>query len=245
MPQTPSTLKVIFVAALICLFSTAIYAQTNRFGLGTTNPKTYLHIVDGLSGNMGFPYEAAVIEKTEDSKLGIYSTSTYPVDYKTSAVALGFSNYLDQNNQYSGFEMQYGIWSNSGYILRFNALSRNTAGNYVAATSYSNILVMDRQGRVGINLTTGQPVAPQKPSANLHVNGTVRFQNLPEASTGGNYLVVDDSGNIKISSGTIANRPVVNTETVTAAEEIVLLKEQIRILNERILALEQKTSKRK
>lgn len=244
MKKASAILQFLSVYILISFFICTTYAQTNRFGLGTTDPKTYLHIVDGLTGNMAFPYEAAVIEKTEDSKLGIYSTSPNPVDYKTSAVALGFTNYTDANGNYSGYEMQYGIWTNPGYILRFNALSRNAAGLYVPGSSYSNILVLDREGHVGVNLTTGQTVAPRKPSANLHVNGTVRFENLPSATTGGNYLVVDQSGNVRVSSGTTANRPASTTGTASASE-VNSLKNEIRILNQRIVALEKKISKSK
>ncbi len=45
---------------------------------------------------------------------------------------------------------------------------------------------IDSTGFVGINTQT--------PSALLHINGTVRFENLPAGS--GNILVVDNNGNV-------------------------------------------------
>lgn len=61
------------------------------------------------------------------------------------------------------------------------------------AGSYQYILVLNDAGRAGINLSNGSGMFVA-PSANLHVNGSVRLQNLPYGN--GCPLVVDSSGNI-------------------------------------------------
>ncbi|WP_394767237.1 hypothetical protein [Ferruginibacter sp.] len=193
--------KIIKNCVTILLLSLNLKAQ--NIGIGTNNPRANVHIVTGTEGIMEFPYESLVVEKSDDSKLGVYSTSSNPVNYKASSIALGYTNYKDNYGNFPSFETQYGVWNNPGFILRFNALNINTSGQYVPLNSYGNILIMDTKGHVGINLTQGQAVAPIEPTANLHVNGTVKFQNLPYASSGGNYLVVEN-GKLKISSGYIS-----------------------------------------
>lgn len=68
-----------------------------------------------------------------------------------------------------------------------------------------------------------------QPTANLHVNGTVRFQGLP--SGGGNYLVVDANGNVFKSSNSISNIAASNdnkSEELTELEnEVVNFKIQV------------------
>ncbi len=92
------------------------------------------------------------------------------------------------------------------------------------------MMVMDNSGHVGINLFNGLPV-PQ-PTANLDVNGTVRFQGLPTG--GGNYLVVDGNGNVFQSSNAINTSPGVNQTTVddinSLRNEVADLKDQVNQL---------------
>lgn len=222
---------------LLFYFNLKLTAQ--NIGFGTNNPRALVHILNGGEGVMNFPYETLVVEKSEDSKLGIYSTSTNPVNYKASSITLGYTNYLDENGHYPSYEMQYGIWANSGFILRFNALARNAAGNYLANSTYSNVLCLDTKGHVGINLTTGLPVAPESPTANLHVNGTVRFQNLPPAVKGGNFLLVDVKGNVSVSSNYTPGRIGTPNNSTNNSDEIILLKQEIENLKTRLSELEQ------
>jgi hypothetical protein len=220
------------------------HAAAQNIGLGTSNPRAKVHIVDGAEGTMNFPYETLVVEKSEDAKLGIYSTSPNPVNYKASAIALGYTNYLDSNGNYPSFEMQYGQWSSSGFMLRFNSLRRSVSGNYLVNDSYSNVLCIGTRGNIGINLTNGLPIAPVVPTANLHVNGTVRFQNLPAAVNGGRFLVVDAQGNISVSANSTPNRPVAATNQAILSEEALILRSEIETLKARILQLEQLIEKK-
>ena len=170
----------------------ATVSANGLVGIGTPNPRVKLHVQgDTTSGSMGYPYETEVVESAIDHKFGIYNT-TRSANITTAggaAVAFGYTNFKNSAGFFPGYEMQYGPFSDSLFFLRFNALNRNAAG--VVATAYTNILLLDSRGRAGINLST---VAPVDPTANLHVNGTVRFQNLPTGT--GCPVVIDASGNI-------------------------------------------------
>ncbi len=165
-------------------------------GIGIKKPSAVLHVSDGIGGTMKHPYEAVVAEKLGDTKLGIYSTSIDPVNTAAgAALTLGYTNYTGANGNYPGYEMQYAIWPNVGSFLRFNSIQRNANGEVIYGTgTYQNIVVLDNSGRMGINLTHGSDVEPLQPSANLHIYGTVRFQNLPSGN--GDCLVIDANGNV-------------------------------------------------
>lgn len=164
-----------------------------NIGIGTTSPATMLHVTNGSTGITGFPYEAAVFEKSGDTKLTVLSSDNSAVG--GAAVVLGHSNFL-VGGQYPAFEMQYGI--NNGRYLRFNYLLRNSSG--VIQSAVPNILIMSDNSRVGINLgPTDGALTPNYPTANFHTNGTVRLQGL--ATGTGTPLVADANGNIFLSSG--------------------------------------------
>lgn len=164
-------------------------------GIGTSNPRARFHVQgDTTAGSMGFPYEAEVFERSGDHKFGIYSTvrTTNIATAGGASLTLGYTNFRDNNGNFPGYEMQFGGFSDSAFFLRFNALFRNTAG--LVTQPRSNIMLLDENGRVGINLQNGFNGDPVIPGANLHVNGTVRFQNLPTGA--GCPLVIDGSGNV-------------------------------------------------
>ncbi len=196
-------------------------------GIGISNPSVKLQVVNGGAGLMGHPYEAAVIESNTDHKFGIYTNVINPLS-GGSAVILGYSTYKLRNSFYPGYEMQHGIFADdlNSHFLRFNALESTDAGG-VAPGSYRNVMVMDNTGKVGINLGNLEPVP--HPSANLHVNGTVRFANLPAGN--GAVLVTDAEGNIYRStlvSGRPANTDNVLTDDVTALKkEVANLRSQV------------------
>jgi hypothetical protein len=96
-----------------------------------------------------------------------------------------------------------------------------TVGNYILR---KRMFVISTDDKVGINLP---PSA--KPTANLHSEGTVRFENLP--SGGGNVLVVDDNGNVFKSSA------VESRQVISNAVEIEKLKKEIRDLKAQLEAL--------
>lgn len=205
-------------------------------GIGTSNPRVKFHVKgDTTSGSMGYPYESEVVESSIDHKFGIYNT-TRSGNITTAggaALAFGYTNFKNSAGFFPGYEIQYGPFSDSLFFLRFNALDRNTAG--IVAAAYQNILLLDSKGRAGINLSTGNPVAP---SANLHVNGTVRFQNLPVGT--GCPVVIDASGNIfstSCSTDSGGTGGIVGPSAINLQNRIVALESQINELKTLITAM--------
>ncbi len=193
-------------------------------GLGITTPRANLHVTDGTTGTIAFPYETAVIERNGDFKFGIFNTTLTPNNSAIS-INLGYSRFTNTNNVHPGFELQYGIWDNVP-IFRLNSLSRNPlTGEFNGANTFQNIMAISNNGMVGVNLNGGVPGPPLVPTANLDVNGTVRFRNLPNG--GGSYLVVDANGNVRRSASTIAARQAISTSNI---EEIDALKKEINVL---------------
>lgn len=219
-------MKIIYFLSLIIFLSIDISGFSQNVGIGITNPSVKFHVVNGTTGSMLHPYETAIVESDNDNKFGIYSTLANPAD-GGSSVILGYSSFKMQNGLYPNYEMQQGQFTSGAntFYLRFNAVPRNDLGNITSI--YQNVLVMDNAGHVGINLFNGLPV-PQ-PTANLHVNGTVRFQGL--ATGGGNYLVVDGNGNVFQSSNGINNSPAGNQ---TMIDEINYLKDEVATLKSQV-----------
>ncbi len=219
-------MKLFYVAFLILFFLISFSCFSQNVGIGITNPAVRFHVVNGTTGPMLHPYETAIIESDNDNKFGIYSTLANPAN-GGSSVILGYSNFKMQNNLYPNYEMQQGQFTSgiNTFYMRFNAVPRNDLGNITSI--YQNVMVMDNSGHVGINLFNGLPV-PQ-PTANLHVNGTVRFQGL--ATGGGNYLVVDGSGNVFQSSNAINNSPVANQ---AMTDELNYLKDEVANLKNKV-----------
>ncbi len=216
-----------FLFVIFCFSANTISAQTNSFGIGTNTPKTYLHVVEGGTGTMEFPYELMVAERNTDTKLGIYnSNATIGGSVNGgAAVTFGYTNYIDQNSKYPGGELQFGTWSVSQYFMRFNFLRRNQAG--IVTSANANVMLMTDNGRVGVNLTNGAS-DPILPTANLHVNGTVRLQNLATGS--GHVLVVDDNGNVYKTATATSSRPVLTNSETELQKRITQLEKEVKEL---------------
>ncbi|MCW3467123.1 T9SS type A sorting domain-containing protein [Chitinophaga nivalis] len=82
--------------------------------------------------------------------------------------------------------------------------------------------------KVGINKTAA-------PTANFHVNGSVRFENLPSGA--GTALVIDANGNIRRSSTPLSRESADATQ-----QEILQLKEEINTLKQLINQLQTKVN---
>lgn len=205
--------------------------SAGNVGIGITTPAVTFHVINGTTGTMGHPYETAIVERNGDLKLGVYSTLTNPT-LGGSSIIMGYSNFLMADGTYPNYEIQQGQFTGAAnaFYLRFNASPRNAAGN-ITTSAYQNVMVMDNAGHVGINLLNGLPV-PQ-PTANLHVNGTVRFQGLTTA--GGNYLVVDANGNVFRSANTTPNIVVRNPNANSIySDDIMELKNEVANLKDQV-----------
>jgi len=99
---------------------------------------------------------------------------------------------------------------------------------------YGTRMFLDATGKLGINLG-----ALNSPTATLHLNGTLRLQNLPSGS--GSVLVIDDQGNVFKSSQTASR--VANTsqsEVNSLKDEIATMKSEIETLKQQIEELKKK-----
>jgi hypothetical protein len=173
-----------------------------NIGIGVTNPLTQLHISNSPGTMTGFPYEAVVIERNGDMKLGVFCSHPSPVGPSGGGVgvSLGYSNFTNPAGRYPGYEMQFGALSNSSFFLRFASIERNAAGTVVNALA--NVMVLDNNGNVGINL--GTPAgAPNLPTAKFHTIGTLRHEGLAAGS--GNPLVIDANGNVFVGTAGSSN----------------------------------------
>jgi hypothetical protein len=120
-------------------------------GIGTSAPAAKLHVVQGVGGTMGFPYESGVVEKNGDHKFGIY-TSQPTFTGVGSSITLGDSRATNANHRFPGFEIQNvnGSVPASSY-LRFNYLERDATGLVQAPNA--DIVRILGNGNVGIGAT--------------------------------------------------------------------------------------------
>jgi len=81
------------------------------------------------------------------------------------------------------------IFNKPVYVIGGRVSSHDTSDLFLQTNGTTRVTVNNSTGNVGIG-TTG-------PSAKLHTNGTLRFQNLPNATTPSFLLGTDASGNVK------------------------------------------------
>lgn len=102
--------------------------------------------------------------------------------------------------------------------LTANALIFNTnINNYTGGLDEK--MRIEPNGNVGINASV--------PSAKLHVNGTVRLENLPQGT--GNALVVDANGNVFVRT-TTATSSIQSNEVQTLKSELAQLRAELEQL---------------
>jgi hypothetical protein len=94
------------------------------------------------------------------------------------------------------------------------------AGNLAIAdiTGASNAVVIEgSSGNFGINV--------DNPDAQLHVDGTVRFENLPTGE--GNALVIDASGNVKVAESFLYKNAQLEQEVKSLREQVAMLMKEL------------------
>lgn len=118
----------------------------------------------------------------------------------------------------------YDIGINSASDLYFSDLS------YPTGVNPRQLFVIGHNDNVGVNLAFNT-----SPTANFHTNGTVRFENLP--SGGGNYLVVDANGNVRVSTNTI-NARMASEDYTTMKSDLDKAKNEIEELKKIVAELQ-------
>lgn len=94
------------------------------------------------------------------------------------------------------------------------------AGNLAIAdiTGASNAVVIEGStGNLGINV--------DDPDAQLHVDGTVRFENLPSGE--GNALVIDANGDVKVAESILYKNSQLEAEVKNLKDQVALLMKEL------------------
>ena len=130
-----------------------------RVGVFNTNPKVRFH-VGNAGGVMDFPYEEAVVEKTGDTKFGVYTSATSPTSGGAS-YTFGYTNFTTLLGYYPGFEFQMvGNATDIDNKVRFNFLQRNLAGTVIG--NAIDLLDIYANGKIVLNPTSPSiSVSPQ------------------------------------------------------------------------------------
>jgi len=185
-----------------------VYYNNGSVGIGTANPLRQLHIVNrtgNVDYNLGLTGPAASILFTSDTILPLSNWAKIGL-----ATAAG---HFSPTSQSGDFVIQ--SLTEGGNIL-FTTTPNTTEAFRVANNGY-----------IGIGTTS--------PTAKLHNNGTVRFENLPSGT--GNALVIDNDGNVYVSNQTarIATQEAAGAESA----KITALEEKIGKLEQALQSLQQ------
>ena len=152
-----------------------------RLGLKTI-PQVTLH-VGNAGGTMAFPYEEAVIEKTFDTKFGIYTSANTPSE-GGSSITIGYTKFKTSTGFYPHFEFQIvGNDNEADNKVRYNFLLR---------------------GDNGIVLQNNDDIF------NIFGDGRVSFQKLIGGLASYNEIVVGDSLGFITKPSNIATLPPFN-----------------------------------
>ena len=124
----------------------------SRLGVGNPSPQVRLH-VGNAGGDMGFPYEEAIVEKTGDTKFGAYTSAAAP-NLGGASYVLGYTKFKTNLNYHPGFEYQLvGAAIDGDNYIRYNFLQRNTAGT--VAASNDDIFKLYADARVSFKKLIG------------------------------------------------------------------------------------------
>ncbi|MCS3795903.1 T9SS type A sorting domain-containing protein [Niastella sp. OAS944] len=163
-----------------------VYYNSGSVGIGTTNPVRLLHIA-----NNGYYPDANLALTGSGPSILFSATHTLPP-----------SNWAK-----IGLATASGHYSPTAKSGDFIIQSITPGGNILLTTgpNTTEAFRVTSDGYIGINTIA--------PTARLHTNGSVRFENLPAGT--GNALVVGNDGNVYVSSQTA----VTNASTITALQE--------------------------
>lgn len=161
-------------------------ASNGYVGVGNIIPRSLFNVVKGSAGGMNFYYESGVFESNSDHKVGIYNSLSDPTNSTSgggASLALGFTNYVNVNGRYPGFEIQNAVYGTdlSQNLLKFNLLERGNDGKVLA--SNSSILALTGNGNVLINKTN-----QVNSSYKLDVNGSGRFNSIVVNTSGADFV---------------------------------------------------------
>lgn len=179
-------------------------SSAGNVGIGINDPKTLFHVLKGPQGSMGVNYyESAVVQNDGDTKLGVY-TNTPSFAGGSSSLILGYSNLVDNDFFYPGFEFQHlGNSLPSQNVIRYNFVQR-TAGGVVQAFA-ADLFSIFANGTVLLSATTINTsfISEPKLGVNVHPTNTLhisastnplRIEGLTADTSDSSILSIDTSG---------------------------------------------------
>lgn len=188
----------------------ATISSNGYMGIGTTNPIKLLQ-VDNQSTEDNNIYVSGGSPSIYFSQSSTFPPAPYTIPIGRIALATRLGAHLQTSK--AGDMVMFA--ATPGASLLFGA-GVNSGNNGIERARIS------ADGNLGINTPT--------PTARLHSNGTVRFENLPSGS--GSALVIDASGNVY--KGSVTNTPG-DTAAITALQqEVSDLKAVIAAMQQQI-----------
>ena len=216
----------------------SINPSGGKVGIGNTDPKVTLHVGNG-GGSMGFPYEESIVEKTGDTKFGLYTSTSYFDPAIGAGITLGYTGVTATSGYYPGFEFQHiGVSADLDNYTRYNFIQRDSSGSVTGASQ--NLLGIYASGRVTLNPFNGGTVTtPPVPQLLLGLNTSTHALDIESTLSsrisslggGGTQMVTADNDGVlsvqSIPSGsggdmTKAVYDVDNDGIVDTAEKIMI-----------------------
>ena len=202
-----STHDIGFIETYVGSTSTAIPLSINpsggKVGIGNTNPKVTLHVGNG-GGSMGFPYEESIVEKTGDTKFGLYTSTNAFTAGIGAGITLGYTNVTATSGYYPGFEFQHiGSATDLDNYARYNFIQRNSSGAVVGASQ--DIFNIYASGKVTLNpFIGGTLTTPPVPQFLLGLNTSTHALDINSALSsrisslggGGTMMVIVDNDGV-------------------------------------------------
>jgi hypothetical protein len=153
-----------------------------KIGIGTSTPTTRLHIYKNT------PDETVAVSGVSPSVRLWGPTAANSITGPGGVIGLATTN-----SDY-----------NKNSVIGDLVITNNRTNAIIFATDYNSNQTTGLDERMRINGVGNIGMGTISPTARLHVNGTVRLENLP--SGGGNYLVVDALGNVRRSTQSATSR---------------------------------------
>jgi hypothetical protein len=173
-----------------------------RLGIGTTAPKVRLHI-GNAGGLMGFPFEEAIVEKTGDTKFGVYTSTGGFSPAIGVGITLGYTGVTANSTYYPGFEFQHkGDAVDADNYVRYNFIQRDLSGNVVGGSQ--NLLNIYASGRITLNPVVAGTFTPPVPQFLVGLNTSIHVVDIESVLStrisslggGGTQMVVADNDGV-------------------------------------------------
>jgi len=190
----------------------ATILPNGSIGIGITSPVKLLH-VHNKSGEDNNAYLSGSSPSVYFAQTATFPQAPYNIPVGRIGLATRVGAFVETSDP--GDMILFTATPGAGLLFGAGVNSNNNGIERMRISS---------EGNVGVNTIT--------PGARLHVNGTVRFENLPSGT--GNVLVIDASGNVRRGASTART-----TDAAASGEEVAALKKEVDELKQALTAMQQ------